>query len=958
MGSTNRQLGHSQRIRTQRDVTHPALVLYIMGKWRSFKRFSPKKKAALGAESASTAAYPHSVRPFDPPGPSRRLEEAQSNLLECQEHLAAAHARVDTYRRDAHNSHRREARLRTANANLGGQLNQVRADKEALAMTLKTERAQLAHHVTNENLLAQDLDRALDRNQLLETRNESLLKRVQRMPAQVARKVETAVMKQVRENKTFKLKDHGVITDTSRDLIRGLTDVGVPQSNIPDAITRVVEATGMEVSGSVSTRSVGRIVVEGQVSTKLQITASVQDADGVTISSDGTTHKNVNYESRHIYTTKGPTHNRHFAGVTSAPDHSSATQMDGWMDTIQDLCDTYNASPLGQKNPVTPADFAAKIKGMNTDHAPDQKKLASLFREWKVRCERETRGQRALLDGALGEFEPFLTEEVERAIRDAGGARAWDRLSDEERTERNATAKGRAIFCFGEARFAALSDAEKREVDLFVWAGCCMHKELNSVKGGNAEMSAFWRNTALTGPMLLMNQHNAAAAAFGPSDAQVRAEAVSSSGGVKLTSLAGALFNHKDDKKGQQDTTRIFFEASEAVGAAVAFPDTSNTRYQSHCEAAAELIVHLPLYIDFLSALRDKKNNRTFNHLEENVWNGLHDIPTLTELCVLALYSQAISHPYLREVRGPDQLSANILDLGPLHDRVKAHCRRIIDNPSLLLSPETCFDTGSMDGELWERPEAIYAILRLAPSLPHLEQALVAFFRGALGTWERFTAEFTPGGQIAGLSSDEKRIAWMRTTNDDNEGGLGAFRANARRAPSMTLNQYNARTMHKVNGTAEFTKHQLDDETRAFTRKRARLIDASGLEKERRMVLAQADSRVVEEKRGKDRAKRQKEDARTALLDALVVLQDAEDIAMRAPQITNGDLDVQLDWHRRREGKETGIPVKAQLTRKAQKVEALCAAVRRYNHSLAIPEASCSIAPGGSLDEGATAREW
>jgi len=36
------------------------------------------------------------------------------------------------------------------------------------------------------------------------------------------------------------------------------------------------------------------------------------------------------------------------------------------------------------------------------------------------------------------------------------------------------------------------------------------------------------------------------------------------------------------------------------LGYQVPFPDTSNIRYHSHCNAASELLVHLLLYKEFL----------------------------------------------------------------------------------------------------------------------------------------------------------------------------------------------------------------------------------------------------------------------------------------------------------------------------------------------------------------------
>jgi len=122
--------------------------------------------------------------------------------------------------------------------------------------------------------------------------------------------------------------------------------------------------------------------------------------------------------------------------------------------------------------------------------------------------------------------------------------------------------------------------------------------------------------------------------------------------------------------------------------------------------------------------------------MEQNVYLGLHDVPTLTELAVLALYGQSISHPYLRQIRGSDREFTNVLDLGPLHERVKKHCESIITSPDLLLSPSASSESGSMDGKGWERPEAVYAVHALMDTLPNLRGALVAFFEGALAAWK------------------------------------------------------------------------------------------------------------------------------------------------------------------------------------------------------------------------------
>ena len=56
--------------------------------------------------------------------------------------------------------------------------------------------------------------------------------------------------------------------------------------------------------------------------------------------------------------------------------------------------------------------------------------------------------------------------------------------------------------------------------------------------------------------------------------AEQRAHDTSSGGGVKLASLAGMIFNNKDDKVGQQDTHKQFFASRDVK--VNKFPGTSN----------------------------------------------------------------------------------------------------------------------------------------------------------------------------------------------------------------------------------------------------------------------------------------------------------------------------------------------------------------------------------------------
>lgn len=446
--------------------------------------------------------------------------------------------------------------------------------------------------------------------------------------------------------------------------------------------------------------------------------------------------------------------------------------------------------------PVKMLEGIAKVKGMQSDHAEDQKALSRGVESWKRRSDRLLRGERAILSMNKEDLLPILWQASRARIEELGGLTVWEQLSDAEREVHNLSVYQELCADEGEQAFGTLSEEEQRTINLYIWAGCCMHKEMNSVKGGNKRMMAFWNESGLTPPVSLMNRDNAAAAALGSSGAKQRAGDVSQAGAVKTTSLAGAIFHHKDDKKGQQDSLSNFWEF-ETGNVPTRFPDTSNIRYQSHCEAASELIVGLPLYIKFLDQVRDKKETRTLNHMEANVYKALNDTPTVTELCVLAIYSLLISHPYMRKIRGSDMDSMNVLDLAPFHRTLKDHCRQIINNPNIILAADASYKTATLDGQIWERSDTFYAVQKLIPTLPHINGAVVAFFEGALETWERFTSEFHENSSIALASPSERRGAHMRSTNDHNEGALGAYRVHMRQAPWTTPTSHNSRMVFK-----------------------------------------------------------------------------------------------------------------------------------------------------------------
>ncbi|KAA1479912.1 hypothetical protein DENSPDRAFT_789674 [Dentipellis sp. KUC8613] len=502
--------------------------------------------------------------------------------------------------------------------------------------------------------------------------------------------------------------------------------------------------------------TVQRAITEGGVASQIQLGYKLAKADGFTASGDGTSHRNINYESRHvsvlvpsyssdINANSLPSHHTRLVAVDCALNHTSETQIAGWKEHAQNIAEIFNSSPLSERSGLIfeSDDFAHKIKGMNGDHAADQLKTARGIQDWKAMVDLQDLGYRSLASLLPEDLDLLLLDVYLAQIEAAGGFDTWADLSCELREHALGSGLGTLAMNLGKTIFEELPGSERRARMLFIRGGCCMHKDLNAVKGGNEAMQAAWSSLATAAPILLANKANANAIQRSEPGTSAAAHAISSSsrGGVKLGSLAGAIFNNKDDKKGLQDVHAWWFgrvkHVQEGSKFITKFPDTSNTRYGSHCEAAKELLVYRLQYIEFLEHVRDHKESRAFNHIEQNVYNGLRDMPTITELAVLALYAQTITHPYMCSARNKDDRNINLLDLKPLHDKVKAHIRTLIENPDLLLSDHS-HNYATLDGEQWESPRAVAAIRALSPQMPFLRPLLIAFLSSALATWDRF----------------------------------------------------------------------------------------------------------------------------------------------------------------------------------------------------------------------------
>lgn len=228
-----------------------------------------------------------------------------------------------------------------------------------------------------------------------------------------------------------------------------------------------------------------------------------------------------------------------------------------------DLCyQLLSESPLDAGRTSTSRDFASKLRGISTDHAADQKRLVELMRAWKSQCNREICGEAVLKGLSKEALAQKLSENLEEVLAAISN---WEEKSPNEQSSTVRAIWHSLALAAGDKAIEELTDTEKQDMMLLVWTGCCMHKELNAVKGGVSQMMKMWTKQNFTPPIALRNKFEATKT---DNNTHSREDL---RGAVKLASLLGAILNNKDDKKGQHETYKFSFQVCYLTTSSPAF---------------------------------------------------------------------------------------------------------------------------------------------------------------------------------------------------------------------------------------------------------------------------------------------------------------------------------------------------------------------------------------------------
>ncbi|KAJ7183448.1 hypothetical protein C8R46DRAFT_883756 [Mycena filopes] len=326
-----------------------------------------------------------------------------------------------------------------------------------------------------------------------------------------------------------------------RTIALAATRAGCAQSRLGPLITRIGRLFGVQVSRSMSRRTVGRVITEAGIKVRLQLGHELAQAKAVTLSSDGTSHRNIKYESRHL-TYAAPTYTKDSAApqtafrtrvveVQHALDHTAQSQYEGWEIVSKIIEDTYSNSPLARRDKLEGLAFEAddmwrKMVAYNADHAADVKSTARKCTDKKAFVAERDLGKSALKNMSDKEVEDALWDVLQEIHDDPDGLdpkyvqlqldiyrglMQLRALPDDLRTQ----ALQSLAAHLGSKALDDLTEHQRMLLTETIFGGCCHHKDHNCAKYGVTGMEAAWQRLQLTPPVLLANKDNAATIALG-----------------------------------------------------------------------------------------------------------------------------------------------------------------------------------------------------------------------------------------------------------------------------------------------------------------------------------------------------------------------------------------------------------------------------------------------------------
>ncbi|KAF7304181.1 hypothetical protein MIND_00650200 [Mycena indigotica] len=255
----------------------------------------------------------------------------------------------------------------------------------------------------------------------------------------------------------------------------------------------------------------------------MQLAKELAETPDLTASSDGTGHKHIEYVSRAVSYKVDGNQKMRTLGIHSASDKSAQTQFNGLKGLLDEFAEVWNSSPSAKTSKLFfyKESYAEKLRGTSGDHAKDVKKQHfDLLQTWKDSVRDSKLGWQKIVQLPAEELTVMLGMLKEKVIDERGGVGVYMHMSMDQVRAMDMEILQALVVELGGKEYNALPESEQRKLSLFVWGGCCMHKDLNTIKGGDKTMQAYWDTNGRIPPVTLANKVNAAILAEAHDDSE------------------------------------------------------------------------------------------------------------------------------------------------------------------------------------------------------------------------------------------------------------------------------------------------------------------------------------------------------------------------------------------------------------------------------------------------------
>lgn len=240
-----------------------------MGKVQDIFRWNPKKKRSAAQKASASKGITNAAKAREGDATSDK-ENRDDEVIGEKERLKQ---RAEKYEKNFQKERKKVGRITQS-------LQAVKQKLRNLTTTRDTTKDLL--HKTQGQLEATQatVSQLENHSEMLKKKNDSLHVRVFRTSKRTEKSVQRAVEKERQKKNTFSVQEKGVITDTSRAIMRDLVALGVKAKTVNATVDCIAGHLGTTIDGKFTSRSTRQAVIEGGVASNMQIGEEMKHGDG------------------------------------------------------------------------------------------------------------------------------------------------------------------------------------------------------------------------------------------------------------------------------------------------------------------------------------------------------------------------------------------------------------------------------------------------------------------------------------------------------------------------------------------------------------------------------------------------------------------------------------------------------------------------------------------------------